>query len=154
MSLDQFVPIDVGFLPESAIWALTTIQSERRTFLMCNAVRTRADGLRAPCGVGIYRFGGCLVSAYGWPNDEAAGAHPLFKGAVYGLYEIPASPWFDWLVTQNRFAFPELRWSTRRHFVVTGHDSSFNCLAETVTAEVVPTWQQAMDVASAVVLAD
>lgn len=82
----------------------------------------------------VLSFEGCVISRFGYPNDEALSGHQLSKRGLrcYGLYEVLESSWLLELQRQNRVAFPNTDWPAGahlRHFVATFHDSTFECLA-------------------------
>jgi hypothetical protein len=47
----------------------------------------------------------------------------------YGIFEILESSWERQLVEQNRVAFPKHIPTPSRHFAITFHDSTFECVA-------------------------
>ena len=78
---------------------------------------------------------------FGPPNDEAFRGHPLAARGLepYGVFRIERSSWIRRLERMNRVhpqhspaAFEELS-----HFVFAFHDSTFECVAQRFTAEVV-----------------
>ncbi len=82
----------------------------------------------------VLRFPLCEIVKFGYPNDEALPGHPLYvKGLTnYGVFEVLDSSWSKTLAEQNLVSFPNPGPSTRskRHFVVTFHDSTLECIAE------------------------
>ena len=82
----------------------------------------------------VLRFPVCQIVKFGYPNDEALPGHPLYsKGlSYYGLFEVLDSSWIKTLAEQNLVSFPNPGPSrpSRRHFVVTFHDSTLECIAE------------------------
>jgi hypothetical protein len=75
-------------------------------------------------------FEGCLIARFGYPNDEGLGTHPLYaKGlAFYACQEVLDSSWPAELGVQQ--------WAQNlRHFVITFHDSTFECLADDIRWE-------------------
>ncbi len=87
--------------------------------------------------VAIVKFQSCRISRFGYPNDEALPGHPLFKFGLgyYDAFEVKQSPWEHEVRLQNRVMFPNFDMPKRRHFVITFHDSTFECVAESATAE-------------------
>jgi hypothetical protein len=79
-------------------------------------------------------FEGCSISRFGYPNDEALPGHPLYTRGLesYACYEVMNSFWRSQLASQNRVNFPDATpwFAERRHFVITFHDSMFECLAD------------------------
>lgn len=82
----------------------------------------------------VLSFEGCVVSRFGYSNDEALPGHPLSKRGLgyYGIYEVLNSSWILELQRQNRDAFPNTDWPAGppvHHFVATFHDDTFECIA-------------------------
>jgi hypothetical protein len=59
---------------------------------------------------------------FGPPNDEGLQRHPLFERGLdfYGVFRVDRSAWATGSAT---------------HFIVTLHDSTFECVAERLTAQ-------------------
>lgn len=88
------------------------------------------DGAEA---VGVVRFRAC-AHMFGPPNDEAFGGHPLAGRGLrpYGAFEVVGSSWIRQLERMNSVHErhrPE-RFAKLRHFVLSFHDSTFECVAE------------------------
>lgn len=124
-------------VPEAAISGAVSLQSDEDAFLTFNAVDRRTN---EPAGTAVVTFAGCMIAKFGYPNDEAAAAIPRYKRFGYDAYEMLNSPWHDDLSEMNQFAFPGTQFLDRirdyRHFVVLFHDSTYECLARSVTVEV------------------
>lgn len=75
-------------------------------------------------------------SAYysGSPNDETLHGHPLHKKGLehYGAYEVKNSSWIQILMKRNRVhsRHSDDFFANKRHFVLTFHDSMFECISE------------------------
>lgn len=81
------------------------------------------------------------MAVFGYPNDEALPGHPLFANGLnyYGVFEVRESSWAARLDEQNEVSFPNaVATRPQTHFIITFHDSTFECLADGVTAEVAP----------------
>lgn len=133
---DELVRLDIGFEPEAAVSGPVLLQTDDDTFLTFNAVRMTADGRRDTAGTGIVEFEMCSITKFGYPNDEALGGHPLYKRGLqaYGVFEVLGSSWIRQMTEQNRVCFPQTTDSKRRHFIFTFHDSTFECVADSVKA--------------------
>jgi hypothetical protein len=94
------------------------------------------------CPVAIVQFRLPYAHLFGPPNDEAFSGHPLARRGLrpYAVFEVQQSSWLRRLERMNsvhprhdkgRFL------SGRRHFVFAFHDSTFECIAEGFTFEVV-----------------
>ena len=128
-SQDKVVTLKSDFLPEAAVSGPLLLQTDDITFLTFNAVQTK-DSVSA--GTGILEFMQCSVTKFGYPNDEALEGHPLYRRGLrpYGIFEALNSSWIRTMTKQNRVSFPNTPESKQRHFIVTFHDSTFECVAK------------------------
>jgi hypothetical protein len=96
----------------------------------------------------VLRFPACQIVKLGYPNDEALPGHPLYpKGlSYYGLFEVLDSSWVKALAEQNLVVFPNATSSGRssRHFVVTFHGSTLECIAERMEGRFASSLKDAM----------
>jgi hypothetical protein len=88
----------------------------------------------------IVRFSICYSSTFGPPNDEAFSGHPLASRGLkpYGAFVIENSSWIRGLERMNAvhpYHKPERFW-TRKHYIFTFHDSTFECVADGYSVEV------------------
>lgn len=129
-------PYDIGFFPEAAVSGPVLLQTDYVTILTFNAVREMPDGKWHDAGQGIIEVERCTITRFGYPNDEALPGHPLYAKGLgpYGVFEVINSSWVKRLTEQNRVAFPNTPDSTRRHFIITFHDSTFECIARGLKA--------------------
>src|SRR5690606_37185003 len=84
--------------------------------------------------IAIVEFAVCYDLMFGAPNDEAFQGHPLANRGLdpYGAFEVQNSSWIRQLERMNSvhpYHKPERFW-TRRHFIFTFHDSTFECVAD------------------------
>lgn len=123
------------------------LQSESAVFLLFNAMSDdkNADGYYERVGTAVMEFKGCCRTLFGGPNDEALPEHPLYlKGLAdfgYGICEVLNSSWAKEVMNRSRRSaeriwgdrfekvYEKHDWSTR-HFIITFHDSTFECLAD------------------------
>jgi hypothetical protein len=141
---DEIVPLDLGVRPELAVSGAVCLQTEDAAFLTFNA--TRATDRQSPhggfymedAGTAVVEFKRCIISRFGYPNDEARWGIPRFKDVRCSIYEVRNSSWIKEVVRMNRYRFPETpdRY-VARHFVFEFHDSTFECLADELAIEVV-----------------
>lgn len=87
--------------------------------------------------VAIVAFKRCSAHTFGPPNDEAFSGHPLAAKGLrpYGAFEVLRSSWIDRLETMNRVHHCHDRnrfLHGKRHFILTFHDSTFECVAHEV----------------------
>ena len=91
-----------------------------------------ADTEREP--VALVRFSLCYAFMFGPPNDEAFAGHPLAGRGLkpYGAFLIENSSWIRQLERMNSIHpshNPE-RYETLKHYILTFHDSTFECVAD------------------------
>lgn len=131
-SKERVKRLSVGFEPEADVPYPVLFKSERTTILLFRAVIMK-DGRRDTVGVGILEFEMCLLAKFGYPNDEAIPGHPLAKKGLgyYNIFEVENSSWIKDITRMNRIPFPNTKDDTvSSHFVVTFHDSTFECIAK------------------------
>jgi|KBSSwiStaDraftv2_1062776.scaffolds.fasta_scaffold184404_3 hypothetical protein len=128
--------IDVGFVPEAAVSGAVLLQSEYSTYLIFNAIKLDADtGRYEDVGLAVCEFVDCMITKFGYPNEEAWHSIPRTKGLSYDVCEVANSEWSREIATLNRHAFPDTPELNQRHFLIMFHDSSFECLANELRAE-------------------
>ena len=80
------------------------------------------------------RFAVTRATSLGAPNDEAFAGHPLASRGLhpYGAFEILDSSWVRALERMNRVhsRHTPAMFAAYRHFVLTFHDTTFECVAE------------------------
>lgn len=87
--------------------------------------------------VALVTFDRPTASLFGPPNDEAFSGHPLSKRGLrpYGAFQIKRSSWVRTLARMNS-VHPHHRpdaYASVRHFILSFHDSTFECLAQSYT---------------------
>lgn len=85
--------------------------------------------------VAIVTFERCYAHYSGAPNDEAFSGHPLASRGLgpYGSYEILDSSWIRTLESMNSvhpYHDKKEFMENMRHFVLSFHDSTFECIAK------------------------
>jgi hypothetical protein len=94
----------------------------------------------APNGeeVVILKFTRPRAHYFGSPSDETITGHPLARRGLkpYGVFEVIGSSWIRSLERMNQVhpQHDQRRFERLRHFVLTFHDHTFECVAETVEA--------------------
>jgi hypothetical protein len=77
------------------------------------------------------------VHLFGAPNDEALDGHPLYERGLsfYAAFEVRDSSWLRSLARMNRVHMfhDAARFAAYRHFIITFHDTTFECIAEGFT---------------------
>lgn len=132
---DKVVPHDIG-LTSATVSEAALFSTEYGAFLTFNALRVLPDGSYGEEGTAIVQIERCSITKFGYPNEEALGGHPLAaRGLSFsGVYEVLGSSWIEQMAQQNRVCFPETPDPTRRHFIFTFQDSTFECVAESLQA--------------------
>jgi hypothetical protein len=87
----------------------------------------------------VVRFHGPYAHFFGPPNDEALSGHPLAKRGLhpYGAFEVLHSSWvraLERMSSVHPYHRPE-RFAEYRHFVLSFHDSTFECVAKSYSHE-------------------
>jgi hypothetical protein len=136
-SRDRLIELDLGCVPEAAVSGAVLVQTEQSVFLTFNAVRLGPDGKYHAAGTALAEFRMCSATRFGYPNDEARAGIARFAPLGYGIYEVLHCSWLDETDRLNRYAFPGQRRGATRHFLITFHDSTFECLADDVRLTVV-----------------
>lgn len=129
-------PYDIGFEPEAAVSGAILLQTEYAAFLIFNAMQPRGNGTRTDAGLGVVETRRCSLTKFGYPNDEAPPGHPLAEKGLheYGVFEVMNSRWIRQLTEHNRVQFPDTVDSSERHFIFTFHDSTLECIVESLEA--------------------
>ncbi|OCX53584.1 hypothetical protein BEL04_04630 [Mucilaginibacter sp. PPCGB 2223] len=72
------------------------------------------------------------IYKYGYPNDEALGAHPLAKFGLkwYSFFEVENSPWIEELKVANRVhhRHEDSLYKDRKHYTVTFKDVTLDVI--------------------------
>ena len=87
----------------------------------------------------LVRFSFCCAAMFGPPNDEAFAGLPLAQRGLrpYGAFVIENSSWIRQLEQMNSvhpYHKPERFWAYK-HYVLSFHDSTFECVADSYTVE-------------------
>ncbi|HEK20796.1 MULTISPECIES: hypothetical protein [unclassified Mucilaginibacter] len=82
----------------------------------------------------MLEFTSCLKFSLGSPNDETLSGHPFYEHGLnsYGFFEVKDSPLIDDLKEINSVHpyYNKGLYEAERHFIITFHDSTFECVAE------------------------
>ena len=102
-------------------------------------------GMRDPHadhGIGIVEFKRVTSVKIGFPNDQVLREHPLWGSGLefYSAHEVRNSPWITELMEVDRAheRFDESQWSGRRHFMLTFHDETLECVAKWTITRTAP----------------
>jgi hypothetical protein len=93
-------------------------------------------------GIGIVEFKRMTSVKIGSPNDEVLHGHPLWGSGLefYRAHEVKNSSWIAELMQVDRAheRFDESHWTGRRHFVLTFHDETLECVAKWTITRTAP----------------
>lgn len=130
MSADTVTGVNVGLYPEAGAPRPVLLQDDQRAILIFTAITTGEQTVTA-----IAEFTGCLATRFGYPGDEALPGHPLYNHDLryHDVMEVLHSSWMRQLEDQDAAAFPQPPDWEQRHFIITLHDSTFECLADELT---------------------
>jgi hypothetical protein len=128
--MDEVIKLDVPWLPDPH-------ESDPRLFadaFTMMVIYEVAETAPTDDVYAVLRFQTCRIVKFGYPNDEALPGHPLYPKGLrcYGLFEVRDSSWSKSLDEYNPVSFPNLNQSrdSYRHFIVTFHDSTPECIAQ------------------------
>jgi hypothetical protein len=92
--------------------------------------------------IGIVEFKRMTSVKIGSPNDEVLRGHPLWGGGLefYSAHEVNNSAWITGLMEMDRVHehFDEGQWTGRRHFMLTFHDETVECVAKWTVTRTAP----------------
>ena len=125
------IKYDLSCLPEAAVSGAVLLESEQSSYLTFNAMKENELGDREDYGTAIVKLISPIKTTFGQPNDEALRGHPLYDKGLsgYNVCKVLNSKWRESIITCNRIAFPENEEWPMRHFIISFHDSCFECLA-------------------------
>ena len=136
--------VEIGDLPPSDAGAPEpiVIANEHRVLL---AYRTADQGESSSERWAIVEPKGCRAHFFGPPNDEALHGHPLYDRGLtpYSVFKVRESSWIRLMEKRNRVhdRHDPSRYAKLSHFVFTFHDSTFECVAESLKA-VIKSWKE------------
>lgn len=92
--------------------------------------------------IAVVRFERPYAQMFGPPNDEAFHGHPLSARGLrpYAVFEIKNSSWLRRLERMNSvhpYHDRERFLANRRHFIFAFHDTTFECIAQEFTFEII-----------------
>jgi hypothetical protein len=97
---------------------------------------------QADHGIGVVEFKRMTSVKIGSPNDEVLRGHPLWGSGLelYSAHEVKNSPWITELMEVDRAheRFDESQWTGRRHFMLTFHDETLECVAKWTITRIAP----------------
>jgi len=101
-----------------------------------------APGPHADHGIGIVEFKRMTSVKVGFSDDEVLRGHPLWGSGLEfdSAHEVKNSPWITGLMEVDRAheRFYESQWRGRRHFMLTFHDQTIECVAKWTITRAAP----------------
>jgi hypothetical protein len=139
-SRDRVAEIDAAPTPSTGAPELLLLADDHAVALRYVTAESDRQSEESEIQVAIVRFDS-WAHYLGPPNDEALSGHPLYERGLrcYGMFEVQHSSWIRMMEQRNRVHdrhAPE-RFAQLRHFIITFHDSTFECVAESVIARTV-----------------
>jgi len=145
-NLDQVVTLDDAPGPETGAPSPMVLADEDGLVLSYLAAQTiRRRGEEGTLEFVFVRFGSPLMHLTGPPNDEALPGHPLWNRGLdyYGVFRVNQSSLIRRLASMNRMhrLHSSSLFDGFIHYIFTFHDSTFECVAKSLEAEVIRcTW--------------
>jgi hypothetical protein len=129
--------MDLDFQAESITEPLIIADSNNLIFCFL-AVSAKEDGYLYDCGLAIIRTKSCLIHKHGYPNDEAAIAHPLCEYGFDGfeISKVEDSDWIKEIEKQNSKLWPNSVYSDRfKHWVFPFKETTLELIAKDIEWE-------------------
>lgn len=143
--MDEVIRLDVPWDPDAGAPQPVVFQREGHPARVVYLPSDAAPPSWLP--LAVLRFPRCEILKFGYPNDEALAGHPLYAHGLgaYGIFEVIESSWLETIHEQNRVSFPDGGFmpSGGRHFVVTFHDTTFECIADHLEGRFADSWKSA-----------
>ena len=138
-------PYNIDCEPSPSVPAETLLQDGWKTYLLFFAVSKSVDesGYLKDLGVAVLDCQECVMSKFGYPNDEGRPEHPLYNcgmaAAETSVFEVVDSLWAR-EVSEQISASARRIWGgrgmesgsamqrVRRHFIITMKEATFECV--------------------------
>jgi hypothetical protein len=145
-------PFDIGCEPSPSVPAETLLADGWKTYLLFFAVSKSVgkSGFLKDLGVAVLDCQECMMSKFGYPNDEGLPEHALYNCGMADMrtavLEVIDSAWVQ-EVTEQKLASARRIWGgrgmswewardrTMRHFILTLKEKTFECLAASLAIE-------------------
>ena len=150
LGLPYAEPVDLGVRWDAST-PMPVLLSGLRTFVafylsvhdpLFGKTSPRGRDPQADHGIGIVEFKRATSVKIGSPNDEVLRGHPLWGSGLEfcRAHEVKNSPWIAELMDVNRAheRFDENQWAGRRHFMLTFHDETLECVAKWTVTRTAP----------------
>jgi hypothetical protein len=145
-------PYDIGCEPSPSVPAETLLQDGWKTYVLFFAVSKSEDesGYLKQLGVAVVGCWNCLMSKFGYPNDEGLPEHPLYDcgmaAAGTSVLDVVESSWSREVLEQRAASarrilrghtlnFGPAQDQMQRHFIIKLKEATFECIASSLTVE-------------------
>jgi len=145
-------PFDIGCQPSPSVPAETLLQDGWATYLLFFAVSSEVDatGFLTDLRVAVLSAKNCVVTKFGYPNDEGLEEHPLFQFGMAdcesSVLEAVESPWLEEMIrlkdasakriwTPRGKRLQSVRESGLHHFILPLKEATFECIAASIEVE-------------------
>jgi len=140
-NLDQVVKLDDVPRPEAGAPIPMVLADEDGLVLSYLLRQDTPNHFDSAETFALVRFRLPLMHLFGPPNDEALHGHPLWGRGLdfYGVFRVDHSSLIRRLALMNR-VHPHHSWALfekKHHYIFTFHDSTFECVAESLDVEIV-----------------
>lgn len=131
--------VELTDIPQSSVGApIPVVLTDEHLTMVAYYIQEDIDDEEA---IAIICFNKCLSVMFGPPNDEAFKGHPLSSRGLrpYSSFVIENSSWLRGLEKMNSvhpYHSPKL-FEAYRHFVLSFHDSTFECIAVDYKYEII-----------------
>jgi hypothetical protein len=156
----KIVPVDLGCRISDPSGEIL-LQDGFVTYLLFGAVSTEPDqtGRLRDLGMAVLACEGCVVSKFGYPNDEGLPEHPLYRFGLQDVessaFEVVDSEWVQEVAAQCQASRKRIWGEARakahapgvalRHFVMPLKEATFECIAERLSvSRFLPTSDKAL----------
>lgn len=136
---EHAVPIELPVLWDIGAPLPHLLQNDYQAFLIFFVRDPVPNESPAAFQLAVVEFKGCVSTMMGSPNDEVLHGHHLYgKGLeAYRPMRVENSAWLAELQRINSVhdGYAPERWRRRSHYFFGFHDSTFQCVAESVDVE-------------------
>ena len=130
--------VELNNIPQSSVGApIPVVLADEHLTIVTYYIQEDVDDEEATA---IVSFKRCLAFKFGPPNDEAFRGHPLSSRGLrpYSSFIIENSSWIRELEKMNSVHpyHSHKLFEDYRHFILSFHDSTFECIAEDYEYEI------------------
>ena len=130
--------VELNNIPQSSVGApIPVVLADEHLTIVTYYIQEDVDDEEATA---IVSFKRCLAFMFGPPNDEAFRGHPLSSRGLrpYSSFIIENSSWIRELEKMNSVHpyHSHKLFEDYRHFILSFHDSTFECIAEDYEYEI------------------